>query len=70
MKEERARWLDLGTVLLSVLLHGLILSSLPSFHLQCELDHDNEVSCVDVDTSATRVASGTVDGGYPGSVLM
>ncbi len=31
-------------------------------YLQCELDHDNEVSCVDIDPTVTTVASGTVDG--------
>ena len=31
-------------------------------HMQCELDHDNEVTCVDLDCDALRVASGTVDG--------
>ncbi len=30
--------------------------------LQCELDHDNEVCCVAIDSLATEVASGTVDG--------
>jgi factor associated with neutral sphingomyelinase activation len=30
--------------------------------LQCELDHDNEVTCIDLDCDALRVASGTVDG--------
>lgn len=29
---------------------------------QCELDHDNEVTCVDLDREPLRVASGTVDG--------
>jgi factor associated with neutral sphingomyelinase activation len=30
--------------------------------LQSELDHDNEVSCIDLDCDSLRVASGTVDG--------
>jgi hypothetical protein len=30
--------------------------------VQCELDHDNEVTCIDLDCDALRVASGTVDG--------
>lgn len=30
--------------------------------LQCELDHDNEVSCLDLNSAATKVVSGTVDG--------
>lgn len=30
--------------------------------MQCELDHDNEVTCVDLDCDALKVASGTVDG--------
>lgn len=30
--------------------------------IQFELDHDNEVSCVDMDAGVTMVASGTVDG--------
>ena len=30
--------------------------------VQCELDHDNEVSCIDLNSDALKVASGTVDG--------
>lgn len=32
------------------------------FSWQCELDHDNEVTCVDLDSDGLKVASGTVDG--------
>ena len=34
------------------------------YSMQCELDHDNEVSCLDLNSAATKVVSGTVDGTY------
>ena len=43
--------------------HYIISCAINSLFLpQSELDHDNEVSCIDLDCDALRVASGTVDG--------
>ena len=34
----------------------------PFSDVQCELDHDNEVKCMDLNDDVSKVASGTIDG--------
>lgn len=42
--------------------NSLVYSHPPFSDVQCELDHDNEVKCMDLDDDVSKVASGTIDG--------